>query len=479
MIIPPGGYISVGPPTTPTEWLAFLYGKIAAPGSESYKYVNYYEGEHQKLAFSQMRYQKAFHEVFAQWRDNFCGMIVDSTNERLVVDSFRIPDAPGSVKDALEFWQRNRMDSFSNAVHLDALVTGKSFVIVWADKQGEPTITPVPWDQMAVQYKAGSYTELEAAARFYMDTWGRQMVTLWTEEYVYEVPLGDTQWEQGTKKPNPLKVVPVVPFFNKVRLDAKPHSELMNVIPIQDAINKTLSDALTASEYAAFPQRYVTGLEVQLDANGKPKEPWDVGSDKIVQAEDPAAKFGTFEAADLSNYASLVSLLLQHLGAVSRTPPHYFLVNSASTPSGESIISAEAGLVAKVKERALHFGEAWEQVIRLCFAVKNDERRNAFAMETVWKDPEYRTEAQHIDALLKLKQLEVPLEILWAEAGFGATQIATFREMRKQDAKEAAEVQKLGPQPEQNPNALAAKKDATKPPQGNSGNANRKIHETK
>ncbi|MEU4492617.1 phage portal protein [Streptomyces sp. NPDC023998] len=473
MIVPPGSHTAfIGKPESPDQWLMYLYGKLPGPGAPSRLYSQYYEGEQQKLAFSQMRYKHAFADVFQQWRDNFCGMIVDATNERLSIDSFRLPET-GTDKDARAFWQRSSMDAYSNAVHLEALIQGTSYVVVWADAQGEPTIAPVSCERMAVCYKPGSLNELEAAARFELDPWGRQQVTLWTESYVYEVAYGTTEWDQGERRPNPLGVVPVVGFENRSRLLGDPFSDLVNVIPIQDAINKTVMDALTASEFAAFPQRFVTGLEIQEDSNGNPIEPFNVGADKLLQAEDPAAKFGSFEAADLKNYVTLVDMLVQHLASVSRVPSHYFLVNSSNTPSGEAIISAEAGLVAKVRERMLHFGEAWERVIRLCFAVKRDKRKDAFEMETRWRDPEYRTEAQHIDALLKLKQLNVPEEILWAEAGFSAAQIDSFREMRREDAKAAAEIQKLMPQPEpQNSPAI-------KPPQGNSGNANRKIHEAK
>lgn len=452
----------------------YLYGRVPGPLHESHKYSKYYEGDQQKLAFSQMKYKAAFASVFGEWRDNFCGTIVDSTNERLHVDSFRI-SGEDDGQEAREFWQRSSMDAYSSSVHLEALITGVAYVVVWADSKGEPTITPVPGARMAVSYKAGSLWELEAAARFEMDAWGRQQVTLWTEDYVYEVAYGTTEWDQGETKPNPLGVVPVVPFENRSRLGMDPVSELANCIPIQDAINKTTMDALTASEFAAFPQRFVTGLEIQEDSNGNPVEPYNVGQDKLLQAEDPLAKFGSFAAADLSNYVTLVDMLVQHLATVSRVPSHYFLVNTTTAPSGEAIISAEAGLVAKVRERMLHFGEAWERVIRLCFAVKGDKRKDAFEMETRWRDPEYRTEAQHVDALLKLKQLDVPLEFLWHEAGFSGTQIADFREMRKEDAKAQAEIQKLMPQPQVQPQGT----NPNKPPQGNSGNANRKIHEAK
>ncbi|MFD5689624.1 phage portal protein [Streptomyces rubiginosohelvolus] len=475
MIVPPGSHTAfIGRPETPDQWLMYLYGRVPGPLHESHKFSKYYEGEQQKLAFSQIRYKAAFASVFSEWRDNFCGTIVDSTNERLHVDSFRIPDDDG--KDTRRFWQQSSMDAYASSVHLEALITGIAYVVVWADAKGEPTITPVPSSRMAVSYKPGSLWELEAAARFEMDAWGRQQVTLWTEEYVYEVAYGEIDWEKGESNPNPLGIVPVVPFENRTRLGMDPVSELANCVPIQDAINKTTMDALTASEFAAFPQRFVTGLEIQEDKNGNPVEPYNVGQDKLLQAEDPNAKFGSFAAADLKNYVTLVDMLVQHLATVSRVPSHYFLVNTTTAPSGEAIISAEAGLVAKVKERMLHFGEAWERVIRLCFAVKNDKRKNAFEMETRWADPEYRTEAQHVDALLKMKQLDVPLEFLWREAGFSDTQISSFREMRKEDAKAQAEIQKLMPQPPEQPGQAP---DHNKPPQGNSGNANRKIHEAK
>ncbi|MFC8099430.1 phage portal protein [Streptomyces sp. NPDC057363] len=475
MIVPPGSHTAfIGKPEKPHEWLMYLYGKVPGPLHPSRTYSQYYEGDQQKLAFSQMRYKKTFASVFEQWRDNFCGTIVDSTSERLHVDSFRIPGEDDG-KDARQFWQKSCMDAYSTSVHLDSLITGVSYVVVWGDKDGEPTITPVSGERMAVSYKPGSMWELEAAARFEMDAWGRQQVTLWTEEYVYEVAYGVIEWEQGTRKTNPLGVVPVVPFENRSRIGCDPTSDLVNCVPIQDAINKITMDALTASEAAAYPQRYATGIEIIEDEHGNPVAPFDIGLDKLLQAEDPQATFGSFQAADLSNYVDLVDMLVQHLATVSRVPSHYFLVNSATTPSGEAIISAEAGLVAKVRERMLHFGEAWERVVRLCFAVKGDKRKDAYDMETVWRHPEYRTEAQHIDALLKQKELGVPLPVLWSEAGYSASQISDFREMRKQDAKDQSELQKLLPQPEPQVTSPTAKK----PPQGNAGNAARKINEAK
>ncbi|QNJ42027.1 phage portal protein [Streptomyces buecherae] len=473
----------MSPPESPADWLRYLYGKLTQQRPELDGYVEYYDGEHQRLAFAQMRYRHEFREVFETWRDNFCGLIVDSCTERMHVEAFRLAESPGTDDQARHIWQRNRMDALSGAVHLDSLVQGVAYVLVWPDeKTSEPKISPIEARNLAVEYRRGSITEIEAAAHFHVDSWGRHWATLWTPEYVYETRPGQS-WEEGTRGPNPLDIVPIVPFRNRLRLSGVDRSELSDVIPIQDAVNKVISDALMASETAAFPQKFVSGLEITEDENGNPVEPFQVAVDKLLQAEDPQARFGSFAAADLANWVTLISMLVQHLASISRTPPTYFLANGTTFPSGESILSAEAGLVAKVKERLRGFGESWEQVIRLCFAIKHDKRQHAYDMETVWRDPEYRTEAQHIDALLKLHQLDVPLPQLWADAGYSDAQIATFREWRKEDARAAAELQHIGPKPETGggfgatPQPKTARQMASKPPQGNSGNVNRKLNE--
>jgi hypothetical protein len=476
-------------PATPEQWLDWLFSKLARRKANYQIYGQYYDGFHQRLMFAQVRHFDQFHSTFDSWRDNFCGLIVDSVNERLAVDGFRMTDEPDADKDARDIWQRNAMDSESNAAMLDAMIQGVSYAVVWADKQGKPTITIESAENFIVQYKPGSRREIDAAAKFYYDDWGRQWVTLWLPDAVYTFAKGSFSWEKGDAAPNPLGVVPVVPINNRSRLLRDPVSDLHTVIPIQDAINKTVADALVASEYAAWPQRYVTGLEIVEDDHGNPVEPFKVAVDKLLQAEDPNAKFGQFEAANLSNYVVLIEMLVQHMASISRIPFHYFINGGGMIPSGESITAAEAGLIAKTKERMLHFGEAWEEVMRLCFAVMGDARAEAYSAETIWKDPENRTESQHMDALLKLQMIGVPRDQLLSDAGYTPQQITRFADMREADAKSAMELAKKYPMPMQQDPAgdkpgdkpagppgmsQKAQQTAQKPPQGNSGNQARK-----
>lgn len=432
------------------------------------------------MMFAQAKYQSEFGRLFDSWSDNFCGLIVDSVNERMFIDGFQMTDEPGGDKDAREIWQRNHLDAESNAAHLDAMVHGDAYAIVWGDRDGQPVISVESAENVVVQYRPGSRWDIEAAAKFYTDDWGREHVTLWLPHAVYTGNGLTGHWGDYKQERNPLGVVPIVPIPNRQRLTGPCISDLASVIPLADAINKTVADALVASEFAAWPQRYVTGLEIQEDEQGNPMEPYKVAVDKLLQAESPDVKFGQFEAADLKNYVNLVNMLVQHMASISRIPFHYFLLNGGAAPSGESITSAEAGLIAKTRERMLHFGDAWERVMRLAFRVLRDKRSEAYGAEVIWRDPENRTEAQHMDALLKLQLIGVPRDQLLSDAGYTPQQIERFRSMRETDAKDAMELAKKYPDPaaqqEQqanDPKANEAK--ARKAPQGNSGNAARKA----
>jgi hypothetical protein len=143
------------------------------------------------------------------------------------------------------------------------------------------------------------------------------------------------------------------------------------------------------------------------------------------------AKFGEFDAADLRPFVAGVEMLIQHIASTTRTPYHYFLQHGGQPPSGESLRASETGLVAKAKRKQRHFGESWEEVIQLAGKVIGDDvLGKAESAETNWRDPEQRTEAEHVDALVKLGTIGVPEEQLWEDAGYTPTQIGRFADMR-------------------------------------------------
>jgi hypothetical protein len=65
--------------------------------------------------------------------------------------------------------------------------------------------------------------------------------------------------------------------------------------------------------------------------------------------------------------------------------------------------------------------------------VQGDERGSSPLSETIWRDPETRTDAELTDSLVKLRALNVPLKQLWADRGYTPTQIDRFMAMLKEE----------------------------------------------
>jgi hypothetical protein len=467
-------------PTTPTEWITFLEGKLGTQAAEAQFYNTYYDAEEQVLAFAQRKFREEFGYLFTDWRDNFCGVVIDSMTERMRIDGFRWGDSPDADEDAQEIWQANFLDSESTQAHTDALVAGISFLTVWGDEDDQPTITPESALEMVVQYQPGSRRKLAAAMTKKRDDWGQEHVTLWTPDLVYVSTRGhkDSLWGEPQDSKNPLGVVPVVPLVNRPRLSrSKPWSELRPIVPIQQAISKIVADLITASEFNAYPQRIISGIELNEDEEGNTVAPIQAAIDRLLLFEEENVKWGQFTAADLANYETAITMLVMHLASISRTPAHYFAGGGGmSSNSGEFTQSREAGLVNKVEDRELHFGEGWERAMRLAFQVKGDKVKAAETRaETIWADPEYRSEGQKIDGLIKLNQIGVPMRQLWEDAGYSPPQIARFSDMQEEEFKLKLEQQKAMaeamPQPPGTPGQPGAK---PKPQPGNSGNDNRK-----
>lgn len=431
---------------TPDWWLHRLDTALAGRQHNYSKLDDYYTGRH-PMAFASRKFREAFGGLFSAFADNWMQIVVDAVEERLNVEGFRLgadQDERGDT-DAWKIWQANQLDADSQIAHTEALVYGESYILVWPGDE-YPTITVESPRQTIVMRKSGSRRRRAAGLKKWVDDDGYEVAYLYLPEWVYKYrskrksdpmfigPADPSRWEplelqdEDWPLPNPLGVVPLVPLVNRPRLHGDGMSELANVIPTQDAVNKLVADMLVASEYAAFPQRWATGFEIPSDpetGEALPNAELRAALSRLWASDDPETKFGQFQAADLSNYKSAIEMLVQHIASQTRTPPHYFYL-SGQFPSGESIKSAETGLVAKARRKMRHFGEAWEEVIRLGFATLGDDRAQSPDAEAIWGDPESRSESEHIDSVVKKKALNVPMRALWEDAGYTPQQIVRF-----------------------------------------------------
>jgi hypothetical protein len=433
-------------------WIARLDAELTLKQRSISVYEAYYDGRH-PLAFATPKFRSAFGNLLREFADNFCPIIVDSVEERLDVTGFRMGSAEdGSADaDAWRIWQANGLDLESQLAHREALVAGSGYVTVWGgDDPSTPLITVESASQVVVAYAPGNRRVRLAAWKRWLEDDGYLYATLYLPDQIlkfrsqgqYDTHLATGHTVHWIERPgdpgmpNPLGVVPVVELRNNARILGPGESELAKITGLQDGINKLCLDLLVASEAAAFPARYATGLELDVDDAGTPlPPPFQLGLDRLLVSESPETRFGTFEAADLQNYTRAIETMVQHIASQSRVPFHYFLINGGQAPSGESIRSAEAGLVSKVRRKQRSYGESWEEVMRLAFRVIGDDRRAAAVdAETIWASPETRTYGELVDGTLKESALGVPQEALWEKLGYSPVEIARFRTLRAEES---------------------------------------------
>lgn len=428
------------------KWLKRLVEKLTARTPGVQLDLDYYEGKH-NLAFASSKFKEAFGGQLQAFSDNWCGVVVQAPAERLKPQGILFPSAAGEAKadkDAWLFWQANELDAWAGMHHTNTLATAYGYVLVWGTDDG-PSITVEDSSQCIVAYEPGSHRRRAAGLKSWIDEWDQhQMAFVYLPDAIYkfrsEKPVKDgtetvrfKPFEDGDEPwplANPLGVVPLVEFRNDPTLKGNmARSEIRRVRPLQNATNLLYMNMLVAAEFSAFRQKYVLGWTPEVNPEtGLPTEDQVKSSiSRLMTFSNKDTQVGEFSETNLKNYVDAIEMSVHHIAAQTRTPRHYFF-QTGQSPSGDAIKSAETGLVAKVSDRARHYGERWEEVFRLAFAVVDDARQNVVDAQLLWEDFEYRTEGERTDAVLKRFQAGlITREQALLDCGYSPQQIERMR----------------------------------------------------
>ncbi len=382
----------------------------------AYHTLNLYACGEQPLAFLSPESKKALGNRFGRIASNIPRLAVTSLAERLRVTGF-------TGADVWDDWLRNDMDQLAGVAIREALILGQSFLMVWADDSGKPRITVESAEQVAVRRNPITREVTAAVKRVFTDSE--------THAYVY-LPDRIDHWTAGQAHaaasaltlvdtvPNPLGVVPVVPVTNSDRLlDCDGRSEIVDLMPLVDGLNKALADLAVTQEYNARPRRWATGVELEerpvVDDNGTPV--LDDNDEPVMEAINPIpegnramisekdnAKFGQLEGADLKGYEAAVRIWLGQIMAVSALPAHMIGVVHDQPTSAEALRASEASLTARAESRQQSFGKAFEQAARLVVGIRDGVDPTEVFVRVQWADPATRSQAQESDAAVKLYQ---------------------------------------------------------------------------
>lgn len=434
-------------------WLA----NAEADREASYRiYREYYDGDHDTQLTERMRRYLQV-KTNADFRSNYCPIVVDALAERLTVTGF---ECEGQAEILWDWWTRGRMDATQGVVHLGTIRDGDAYLLVeWDEAQGRPVFF---FEQafdggegIKVIYDDATNRPKLATKRWRIQTgegagYVRRMNVYYperVEKFVSSDREFEGAWQQyqepgepwplpwtrtGTADGEPLGL-PVIHFKNLDQGYNYGQSELKNTIPLQDALNKTIIDLVAAADTTAFRIYWMVGD----DPSGVQVAPgsW-VYSTRPSSGED-SASMGYFPGEDLGNLIALKDSLAIEIARVSRTPVSYFQV-SGQRPAEGTLKQEESGLVGKARIRQVTLGNAWEDALGLGRRLWNtfgtgpalDE---TVPISTVWKDAETRNDQALLETLKIKAELGVPKEQLWAEMGYNAGDIERMQALQAAD----------------------------------------------
>lgn len=325
----------------------------------------YYDGE-QPLVYTADRLREIFKDLDAYFAENWCSVVIDSARDRINLREIQVKGAAKARwKD---IWEASEISLESDDVHEATLVAGEGYFIAWPDAEGvmqgyhnDPRLVHLFYEKSEPRKK-------KFAAKWWVDDGERLSMTLYYPDHleyyrsrskaknVHEF----TSLEPVAKTPTAENPYDQVPVFHYRLGQRKVKSDLKSVVPVQNGINKLLTDMMVTAEFGAFPQRYVIS---NATINGKlknaPSEIWDVPAGDGIGQQTQA---GQFAAADLDNYLKAIDNLATAISSITRTPKHYFF-SVGSNLSGEALIAMEAPLNKKAQDRIDRFAPVWKQVV--------------------------------------------------------------------------------------------------------------------
>ncbi len=374
---------------------------------------------------------------------NLARVVVDTLAERLRVTGFT---GTGHDDVLWKHWLAQDMDQESRVLHREALILGAGYVIVWANPDGTPSVSVESATQVAVIRDPGTRRVTAAIKRWNTPT-GTE-ATIFEPHQITRLHSDapgatTTGFRVVSVLTNPLGWVPVVRFANTVRLADDGVSEMNDVAPLADALTKLTTDMLTASEFAARPRRWATGLELAerdiLDENGNPTGDVETVSpigegDRLMVNEQAEGKFGQLPGSDLGGYDAAIKVLTRQIAAVTGLPDHLLGIGGDNPASADAIRASEAALTARAEARQGIFGRQWEHVARLMVAVAHGADPDRVPAAIQWADPTTRSVAQEADAVVKLHAAGIlPTRYALTRLGYTTAELAEIEQARQDE----------------------------------------------
>lgn len=142
-------------------------------------------------------------------------------------------------------------------------------------------------------------------------------------------------------------------------------SDLLSVIPLQNNLNRIVSDMLYALDYNGFPRGFVMGAQ----GDG----PMDVGPAVWTKVHDPSANVIVIPPANIGHFVHAIEVIIDFIAGVSSTPKQAFAEYSHGLPtSGYALRVRYQPLEDKCNEKRAELKMAFRRMNRQILRVLSE-----------------------------------------------------------------------------------------------------------
>ena len=401
----------------------------------------YYNGEQDTALTDRL---KKFLPPRLTFRDNYCNVVVEALAERLKVLGIAT-NADNTSEWLWDLWKKNRMDYTQVVVHTDTIMVGDSYILCdWDEANGRPRWTH-QLAEMIIPHYNETTREIDWASKkwiqhpnigddpetrlnlYFPDRVEKYVARggVWSAHHDTDDEEWPLPWVNRSGEPIG---VPLIHFKNKPLGGDFGISEISNIIPMQDLLNKTLIDLVMVLDTLAFPQRYT----VDIDHNSSRIDIMPGSVTEFHTELEGGGQVGQWAGANVDGPLRSIETLVQHIAGISRTPQHLFQIVGGA-PSGEALKTAESGLVMKAQQRQVNFGNSWEDCMMMALRIQEafgDKVANLadINIDTEWDDPETRNEQAHLESLRIKMELGITKHQIWREMGSSQEDIENMDE---------------------------------------------------
>lgn len=323
-------------------------------------YVDYDEGRH-RYPFASDAFKRDYMWVLEHARENMCPAVIHSFTDLIRIDAW----AGTNVKRAAEVDEQVKVRRTVNLAAREAHRAGDGYVLAWPDSKGVWR----PWYHQATQvaYKTadddpdtfewvakiwvtpGNVGRVNVYYKATVERWATTGKVRHDDKTAPTWPTNENAWAEHSDADGASVLehdrgrVPWVHLAqNPTAQGGRGRSVLHDVIPLQDALNKSLADLIVGGESFARPLRALMNYDPKPQLNpatGKYEAPvlrYDPTRQSILGIHGPGP-LQQLDPPDATKLIAVQEAFVNKIGRVAGIPPTDIMPEIGNVPSGAAL----------------------------------------------------------------------------------------------------------------------------------------------